>query len=303
MSGLEPSAQLGWWITASARTVALFATYVWLASYAAVYLGKAAGVAERINTVCLVGIGLATLVTMAWGAVGLLGYWPVLVTGLGAAMGLVLAGRRDWRNVLARPLVWWAGVIDGARRSLWAHMAEPWSGALILLLLVWLLVMLGHATAGATKFLFEDYAYHMPKAAHWLQSGRLSLAPVGYPAYYPAGGEVLVAFLMLPLSSDTFASLFNACALVLSVSAAYSLGSALRLSRTAKLSAPAAILCMPVVQTVFRSVFVDILLAGLILSAIAQGLCYARTEDKRQLVLAGISLGLPQESSRAPWPG
>lgn len=58
-----------------------------------------------------------------------------------------------------------------------------------------------------TSFTFDDLAYHAPTALHWLLNKRLSLAPVGYQAYFPLNGEVLSLWFMLSSGRDALVSL------------------------------------------------------------------------------------------------
>jgi hypothetical protein len=58
-----------------------------------------------------------------------------------------------------------------------------------------------------TRLGWDDLSYHATTPAHWLQAGRIELAPYNYHAYFPFGAELLAAWFMLPFGTDTFASL------------------------------------------------------------------------------------------------
>ena len=67
--------------------------------------------------------------------------------------------------------------------------------------------MLAKHLLQATHFHWDDFVYHAPKVAHWLQAERLYLAPYTYQAYYPGNAELFASWFMLSSRFDAFNSL------------------------------------------------------------------------------------------------
>jgi hypothetical protein len=56
----------------------------------------------------------------------------------------------------------------------------------------------------------DDLSYHASMAAHWIQAGRLVLAPYDYHAYFPANAELFAGWLVLPTRMDAHAGVAGA---------------------------------------------------------------------------------------------
>lgn len=85
---------------------------------------------------------------------------------------------------------------------------EPWAAAatfgLVLVLFVDFTVT---QLLRATPLHWDDFSYHGPMAATWIQAKSLVLAPYNYQAYYPGNGELFAAWFMLPTRHDAYAFL------------------------------------------------------------------------------------------------
>jgi hypothetical protein len=126
---------------------------------------------------------------------------------------------------------------------------------------------------------WDDLSYHGPMAAHWLQAGRLVLAPYSYHAYYAGNAELFVAWLMLPTWLDAYASLAGLYWLVLAVLALAQLGR--RLEAGAAASALAGLLllaCWPFAEQARSLAATDLAGAALITAATALAIAPAERD-------------------------
>lgn len=90
---------------------------------------------------------------------------------------------------------------------------------------------------------WDDFSYHAPMAAHWLQAERFVLGPASYHAYYGGNGELLSAWFMLPSKLDAYATLTGLYGMCLSALVAAALARALGAGLQGALVSAAFVLC------------------------------------------------------------
>ncbi|MET0391415.1 MAG: hypothetical protein ABW321_35905 [Polyangiales bacterium] len=161
------------------------------------------GLPLRWAACAVTGMWLATAgfhVLRSLGAFSLLGA-IASVTLLLAAAVRVQPARAPWRWVLTRELRAVRRVLVGCRRSPYGYA----SGLLGAYIALYTLRALSVPPLG-----WDTLTYHGPRAVTWLASQQLSFDPGPGPyslyRHYVSGGEVLVAWAMLPFHSDLFAN-------------------------------------------------------------------------------------------------
>jgi hypothetical protein len=154
---------------------------------------------------------------------------------------------------------------------------------------------------------YDALTYHLARAATWLQTGAQQrfLAPDawGYMTYYPAAGDALSAWAMLPTSNDLLlapagAVIWGAVLLGMHASAR-ALGAT---SRAAVLSA-LAVGSLPCVLPHLTAAYVDLPALAALLNGFAQMVCFARNGGRVSAVLGviGLAFAAATRSSALPW--
>ncbi len=190
------SAFQGLWLVSAALLV------VWPV---AVRLLGSATPAERLAASGLVLLGLLVGLFWALASVGLFGIFPavMVLTVLAAAALWACDPRRAWAV---------------AKADLAEHAADgrailrSW---VVLPLVLVVGVVLSRVLRGlvAPPLAWDSLTYHYLKAGRWVQAGRLTpeAAPDSWSCYefYPAAGDILWAWAMLPTHSDQWLALAN----------------------------------------------------------------------------------------------
>ncbi len=229
-----------------------------------------------LATALLAVVGLVTCLEYC-GAVGLLAWWPVCAVLLAASIGAAVVVR----------------VRTGAEAP---SLAEPTPGRD-----GWrTLTALGAAAAGLLYFGYvltrvrldaDCTFYHLPVAASFVQTG--SLAPTDAPCwFYPSGGELVTAWLMMPWHADWLMVLANVPALSLLAIALYAVLTTIGVRGSLALLLVGTIGCWRVIRLLSTTQKVDVLFAAAILSLVAFLLDLAARQGKASLLLAALAMGL-----------
>ncbi|MFI5307325.1 MAG: hypothetical protein ACHQ53_08235 [Polyangiales bacterium] len=144
---------------------------------------------------------------------------------------------------------------------------------------------------------WDDLSYHGPMAAHWVQAGRLVLAPFSYHAYYAGNGELFAAWLMLPTRLDAYAGLCGFYWLVVGALAVAQIGQRLGTGAAAStLTVSSLLACQPFAEQARSFAAVD--LAGAVLVAASFALSIgppqppAKSDLRSRVLYAGCLAGL-----------
>ena len=144
--------------------------------------------------------------------------------------------------------------------------------------------------------LYDSLSYHLFLPARWLQEHRLSIIATPFSdeaqAYAPANGELWFLWLMLPFHGDVLARIGQLPFFLLGGVALY--GLARRMG-----AKPVHAMYVPVFYALTKRVVeqavgadVDLICWGMFLAALYIGLAAIKSNDRRDWVLWGISLGL-----------
>lgn len=143
----------------------------------------------------------------------------------------------------------------------------------------------------------DAFLDHLVFPAEWLQAGRITLVQTLSPdqatTYYPANGELLYLWLMLPLHDDLLVGLLEPFCLVVSVMAAYGIGRRIGLRKPWAATAAAAAGLVPVTANQMCQFGIDLFFT-------ASFLCSVRfllpdEEGRRPIIetlIAGLAAGL-----------
>ena len=152
------------------------------------------------------------------------------------------------------------------------------------------------------RYHWDDYSYHGPMPAHWIQRGDLGLSPYNYHAYYPGNGELFAAWFLLPSSYLSYAALAGVFWFVLAALAAFQLARNLGSSVYGALAAVLVLLVSkPFDGQAGSFAAVDLGAAALAASAIALACAPARaatdatdatTISRGRLLYVGVLMGL-----------
>lgn len=144
---------------------------------------------------------------------------------------------------------------------------------------------------------WDDFSYHAPMAAHWLQARHFELAPANYHAYYPGNAELLSAWFMMPSWLDAYATLTGFYSIGLAAIAAAVLARAAGAGLAGVLVSAAFVLASePFVHQARSFAAVDLFGASLSAAAVAFAINVERGAPSRQLwariLYAGACAGL-----------
>lgn len=151
---------------------------------------------------------------------------------------------------------------------------------------------IGHAPFTA----YDGLSYHLFFPARWLQAHRLSIIPTPFgdeaQAYQPAIGELWFLWLMLPFHGDFLARIGQFPFYLLGATAVYALARRLGASPRHACYAPTFFLITPMVVEQAVGANVDLIHAVLFVISLYLGLVAVDTDERRDWVLWGISMGL-----------
>jgi hypothetical protein len=120
------------------------------------------------------------------------------------------------------------------------------------------------------KPIADDLSYHASMPAHWIQAGRLVLAPYDYHAYFPANAELFAGWLVLPTRMDAHAGVAGAYWSALGAVALAFFCMQAGASRIAATSAVAMLLaCEPVLEQASSFAGVELAASALLMASIA----------------------------------
>jgi hypothetical protein len=265
------------WTTAFAALIALGGD--WAARYG---FRQPPGPPRALATATLAWVWV-TLGAMILGTLGWLTRGPVLAW---TASGTALAG-------VVRLLA------PGEARRVEAPSPRPWGFAATasVWLATWAAVILAVSSIMLpTKVVSDGPIYHLYFAARWWKAGRLFLVacPFGENAatYFPAGGDVWFAWLMVLFGNDRLARIGQGPFLLMAAVAAYAMARRLGVSVPSAVVATAwFVTCLPFLLFSFEANVDTLFIAGY-LTAVYFGIRYALGDGGAgTLTLAGLAAG------------
>jgi hypothetical protein len=154
----------------------------------------------------------------------------------------------------------------------------------------------GFAMTHSPLTLYDSLSYHLFFAARWLQDQRLSIIQTPFSdvaqAYAPGNGELFFLWLMLPFHGDLLARIGQLPFCLLGGVTLYALARRLGAKPEHAIYAPAFyLLSRPIVEQAVGA-DVDLVCAATFLTSIYLGIIAVDTDERRDWVLWGISLGL-----------
>jgi hypothetical protein len=179
-----------------------------------------------------------------------------------------------------------------------ARPAAPWdAGWLAWAALVPLLtfgVVVGMRQSPMT--LYDSLSYHLYFPARWLLAHRVSIVPTPFSdpaqAYQPANGELLFLWLMAPFHGDLVARIGQLPFLLVGAVAIHAIAVRVGAPRTHSIVAVLLYLvARPIVEQAVGA-DVDLICSAMLLASLYFGLVAVDTDDIRDWMLWGISLGL-----------
>lgn len=168
----------------------------------------------------------------------------------------------------------------------------PWELALVMLAalaLAWQLLV----ALVLPPYAYDALTYHLTTVATWVTSGSLAPSPLSLCcAYYPSNAELLSAWPMVLLGSDTLVDVVQVLAAILGGLAVAAIGRTAALSRRGAAAAGSLYIVTPVVLAQAPTAYVDSLLAALVLSALHGLSRFAATARLSRLVVPSLCAGL-----------
>ena len=234
-------------------------------------------------------------VALAW--IGTVTFWPLILTGwfrlLPASVLLLSTGLvanllgAGTRSSVSDTTPNWRFPSTRDRRLLLAVVSTPAA------LLATLRFLKGLATP---PMAWDTLTYHLPKAAMWVQSGRFPLPDIpdawSYYAWFPAAGEIMLAWLLLPTRSDILVGLFGGFVWLLIFFTAHRLVRFLGAEPSVAWLSALALATLPCVLTFMTSGYADNASLLLHLVAIFHVLQFHRDGAFKSAGLAAAALGL-----------
>jgi hypothetical protein len=232
-------------------------------------------------------LALAVVFTAAVVGVHLVpGALGVLVPGTVVVMALVAAAGASW---LVRPASSGAGDAERDRVPWWAWAAPVLLGGCALALL--------RDLAGAPVTSIDAQNFQVPIVARWLQGDSLwglhQFIADYSNATYPQNGNLLVAAVMLPFDSPFLARLVAAPYWAMAGLAIYAVAREVEAPKASAVLAGTAFAAVPVMA---RSGLEGVQTDAPMLACLAAGVLFLlrhhRTGERRELIVAGLALGL-----------
>jgi hypothetical protein len=143
---------------------------------------------------------------------------------------------------------------------------------------------------------WDTLTYHAPRAAQWVQSGRFTfddgVGSYNFYRHFFSGGEVLLAWAMLPFHSDLLANLASVAEWIGVGLASWALARAIGLKEPFASTSAAVVMFAPTLQLEVNSGYVELPLNAALLHGIAIGLACLRRPKIGAVVLCAMSLGV-----------
>lgn len=225
---------------------------------------------------------LAALVVALWGAY---------------AAGRILLAAHAFRIWVVLPLALVAAAIAWRRRPARLPIPPMSRGFVVLLALV--LGILGVRVlkgAASPPLAWDALTYHLFKAGRFVETGRATFesAPDGWGYYesFPAGGSVLHAFGMLVARDGALVPWLGGAFALFAAYATYVLARRLGAERAAGGLAGLAVASTPALASIVTTGYVDVLVAGGIVAAVALAPVPGDAAPWRRAALAGAACGL-----------
>jgi hypothetical protein len=270
-----------------------------MATFVSLRLLPSASTATRLCGIIVAALWILTAGFHALALAGTFRLWPSLLLAVPAGISALLGFRR--RAALSQAATATVrGTLEGLRSLVrdYPLLASSLGGLAALRLLRGL---------GAPPLAWDLLTYHLVKAARWVQTGGLApeLAPDrwrGYE-YFPANGDVLWAWAMLPFHGDSAVALASATTWLFAILAAFALARELGATRATGFLGAAALGMIPSCFNFLTSAYVE----NLSLFAVLSGALFAiRLLERRGLpreallAVASLSLGAGVKASILP---
>jgi hypothetical protein len=251
-----------------------------------------------LRWVCVSAIGTWTLVALfhLLAGVGLFRPWTALT-----ALAVLAGGAR----IILRPEGTWAAIrTDFDRTVEFLRAAYKQPGSWLLYVTTLLLISAVARALLMPPLAWDSLTYHLVLAARWVQSGRHLVMPAPdawtYYQYFPANGEIITAWLMLPLHDDRLANLSCFVPWLTIVLTSYVLARHLGASARAAFQTTLIVGTLPVVLTYITTAYIDMLLLSCLLSMTLFLLVLVRDRVPAagclSLMAAGVALGTKSTS-------
>jgi Dolichyl-phosphate-mannose-protein mannosyltransferase len=156
--------------------------------------------------------------------------------------------------------------------------------------------VVGHGVTHSPLTAYDSLSYHLVFPARWLQDHRLSIIPTPFSdeaqAYAPANGELFFLWLMLPLHGDLFARVGQLPFYLLGAVTLYALARRMG-ARASHACYPAAfyLVARPIIEQAVGA-DVDLICWGMFLASLYLGIRAVDSDERRDWVIFGVSLGL-----------
>jgi hypothetical protein len=226
-------------------------------------------------------VNVAGAVTLV-GAIGVLRPGPLLaVHAVLAIVPVALLAHRGWPRVNLH-----------AWRHPWAIVkAAPWESTIVGLAglaLGWQLLV----ALVLPPYAYDALTYHLTTVASWVQTGSLVRSPLSLCcAHYPGNAELLSAWPMVLLGSETLVNTVQVAAAVLGGVAVAGIGRTAGLSRRGAAAAGALFVLTPAVLAQAPTSYIDVVLASLVLAGLHGIGRFAATARTLRLVVPALCAG------------
>lgn len=170
-------------------------------------------------------------------------------------------------------------------------------------------VLLVHLLRGlvAPSLGWDGLTYHLFKAGRWIQTGTWisEAAPDAwtYYRYFPPGGDILWAWIMLPGHTSSYVAVGGLFAWLVLLLASYTLAALLGASRQAALLTALGVATMPCIFGYLISPYVNTILLSLLLIAFCflHRVLYDGSSREAVLAAASLALALTVQTSALPF--
>ena len=143
---------------------------------------------------------------------------------------------------------------------------------------------------------WDTLTYHGPRAVRWLQSGELTFepgtGPYDYYRHFFSGGEIFMAWAMLPLHSDLLVNLGGAAQWLSLGLASWAFARELRLGEPFATSTACAVMFAPLVQLQVCSGYVELPLNAALVQGSALAVHVMRRPTPGAAIACAMSLGV-----------